>query len=80
MGNVWQWLCKEEHSPLSTEIDDDMICSSVVKCIERHIMSEKYTLVYEGAERWRFFQMDPETVGGVRLHISLPLLLVVSLH
>lgn len=52
IGNVGQWFCKEDHFPLLTKIADDMICSSMVKCIERHYDVLKYTLAYE-AVHWR---------------------------
>lgn len=79
--DAWKYLAAAEQFPLLTKIDDDMIRSSMVKCIERHIMSEN---THRSKGRWRsgaleVFQIDPETVGGVWLHISLELLLVVSL-
>lgn len=58
-------LYGEEDFPLLTKIVDDTICSSVVKCTERHVMAGNTRALVQ--ERWwsralEVFQIDPETV------------------
>lgn len=73
-GNVRPQPCGQEHFPQLTKTDDDMMYPAVARCIKRHIMPENacYSPTRKVLE---VFQMDPETVGGVCLHISLSLLL-----
>lgn len=46
---------RRTHSTVVKKIDDDMMCPSMEKCIERHIMSENThsSRTDEGAEHWR---------------------------